>query len=369
MTNFQARAHAAGHVELSFYDGIGATPKGGGITSQMVSEALSQHKGGNVTAYINSPGGSAFEGIGIYNILRNHPGRITTVVQGIAASAASVIAMAGDEIQMNESAMLMMHDASGVTMGNSEDHKKTMETLDKLDGSIASIYASKTGGDPDTIREMMDEETWMNAEDALTDGYVDSVIVANIPTNTVDLSIFNNVPQDIAERFGKRANPEPQTKEPDMTPEQFKAEHKDIVDGWLNDEAAEAYSNAKDDAKAMIEACGGDKEAAMTAWLEGKTIEDARNERSQTIEQRLAAIEEENALLKAKNEELQNGADALNLNPSASVDNDTPSEEDEKKVAVFNRAKKMRNDMGRASYLNDLGIDFDEYTKWLENHA
>ena len=365
--NFEAKAEGQ-HLELSFYDAIGGDGMGGGITAKMVSQALKANDAGSVTAYINSPGGSAFEGIAIYNVLRNHPGKVTTVVQGIAASAASLIAMAGDEVHMNESAMLMMHDASGLTYGNAADHKKQMETLDKLDGSIATIYANKTGGDAATIRELMDEETWMNADEALADGYADAVIVATVPDNHFDLSTFTNVPKEIADRFGKRdTHTQPEPEHDNMTPEQFKAKHKDVVDGWLNDEAAETYANAKNDAKAMLEACGGDKAAALDAWLEGKSIEDARNARTQTIEEQLAETQAKLEAAEARAKELENGADPVTVNPDASVAKDKAEDAtDPKTLAVFKAAKRMKNEMGRNAYLSDRGIEPQQYTDWLE---
>lgn len=346
-------------LELRIYDAIG--PEWAGMVSAQSVLAAIDDAGdvSEITVKINSPGGSAFDGITVHNALKTHPAKVVTIAEGLAASAASLIFMAGNERHVHENAFLVVHRASGIAMGNAKDMQAVARDLESLDNSIAQTYASITGLDAGDVMATMDEDMLMNAQDALNDGYATEVIDGQVPTMTFDRRFLNNLPPEITERFGQRANPEP--KEPDMTPEQFKAKHKDVVDGWLNDEAAAAYSNAKDDAKAMIEACGGDKEAAMTAWLEGKSIEDARNERSQTIEQRLAAIEEENARLKAQNEELQNGADALQLNPQASVENDTPSEEDDKRAKAFAEAKKLKSDSARRACLNRAGYDIADF--------
>jgi CubicO group peptidase (beta-lactamase class C family) len=217
----------------------------------------------------------------------------------------------------------------------------------------------------------MDEETWMNADEALADGYADAVIVATVPDNHFDLSTFTNVPKEIADRFGKRDTPtQPEPEHDNMTPEQFKAKHKDVVDGWLNDEAAETYANAKNDAKAMLEACGGDKAAALDAWLEGKSIDEARNARTQTIEEQLAETKAKLEAAEARAKELENGADPVAVNPAASVDKDNAEDGiDPKTLAVFKAAKRMKNDMGRNAYLSDRGIELNQYTDWLESNG
>jgi ATP-dependent protease ClpP protease subunit len=129
----------------------------------------------HIDLHLNSPGGEAFEGIAIANVLRQHKADVTVWVDGIAASAASVIAMAGDEIVMSIGAQFMIHDASLVTMGNAEELRKDAEVVDKASDSIASTYAAKAGGTAAQWRAVMQAETWYTAEEAVAAGLADRV--------------------------------------------------------------------------------------------------------------------------------------------------------------------------------------------------
>lgn len=145
-------------------------------TAKMVKDRLKEIGNGPVLVTINSPGGSAFEGVAIYNLLREHKGDVTCNVIGMAASAASIIAMAGDTIKIGEAAMLMIHSASGVVVGNQEDMREFAEVLDTIDKSVAALYASRTGLTEAECLEMMQAETWMTAADAVAKGFADSTV-------------------------------------------------------------------------------------------------------------------------------------------------------------------------------------------------
>lgn len=123
--------------------------------------------------FINSPGGAAWDGVTIMNALRRHPARVEVTVDGLAASAASVIAMAGDHITMNRGSELMLHDAWGYAMGNAGDMRDTAAVLDKLSDSLADTYAARAGGGREKWRAVMQEETWFTAEEAVTAGLAD----------------------------------------------------------------------------------------------------------------------------------------------------------------------------------------------------
>lgn len=125
---------------------------------------------------INSPGGDVFDGIAIYNALRTHPAHVTTRVDGIAASIASVIAQAGDHRIMLSSSQMMIHNAWGVTVGDHQDHAEMSALLAQQDDIIAGIYASRSGGDKDNFRTLMDAETWLSDERAVAEGLADEVI-------------------------------------------------------------------------------------------------------------------------------------------------------------------------------------------------
>ena len=125
--------------------------------------------------YINSPGGDAFAGITIYNMLARHPAKITVHVDGLAASIASIIAMAGDKIIMPRNATLMIHNAWTSLSGGAEKLRKTADELDRLNGQMAQIYADRSGKELPIVFQMMDEETWMDGMQAVENGFADEV--------------------------------------------------------------------------------------------------------------------------------------------------------------------------------------------------
>lgn len=142
-----------------------------GFTATDVLDALGELPGDEIDVHINSGGGLAFDGIAIYNALKASDKLIRTHVDGIAASAASIIAMAGDEVVMHDGALMMVHDASGFTMGNAVDHEKTVAVLHKLDGQLANVYSRRTGKKAEAMRAMMDAETWMDCDEAVAQGF------------------------------------------------------------------------------------------------------------------------------------------------------------------------------------------------------
>lgn len=127
----------------------------------------------NLNIYINSPGGAVFEGQAIYSQLKRHAAHKTVQIDGLAASIASVIAMAGDTVIMPDNALMMIHRASGLCMGDAEDLRKTADALEKAEAGIVAAYALKTGKPTDELLALMAEETWMTAADALALGFVD----------------------------------------------------------------------------------------------------------------------------------------------------------------------------------------------------
>lgn len=148
-----------------------------------------------IELHLNSPGGEVFEGIAILNALRRHQARIVVVVDGLAASAASFIAMAGDEVIMARNAELMIHDAWGVGVGNAETMRDLADRLDKVSDNIADVYASKAGGDVADWRAAMRDETWYSADEAVAAGLADRVEDASdaddaAAKNRWDLSLF-----------------------------------------------------------------------------------------------------------------------------------------------------------------------------------
>lgn len=148
---------------------------GGGVTAKRISAALRSIGDKDVTVKINSPGGDMFEGIAIYNLLRAHPAKVTVEVLGWAASAASIIAMAGDEIRMGLGTFMMVHNAWGVVIGNRHDMREAASLFDGFDGAIADIYEARTGMKRADIVKLMDAETFMGPSDAVKNGFADGV--------------------------------------------------------------------------------------------------------------------------------------------------------------------------------------------------
>lgn len=145
------------------------------ITPQMFRDELNAGEG-DVTVWINSPGGNVFAAAEIYTMLKDYKGSITVKIDAIAASAASVVAMAGDTVQMSPVAMLMIHDPSTVAMGNTKDMEKAIEVLNEVKESIINAYASKSGLSHARIANLMSNETWMNAKKAVELGFADEML-------------------------------------------------------------------------------------------------------------------------------------------------------------------------------------------------
>lgn len=156
---------------ISMYAPIGQTWDGEGVTARRVGAALRSIGDQDVVVNLNSPGGDFFEGVAIYNLLRNHSAKVTVNVMGIAASAASVIAMAGDEINMGEGTHLMIHNAWVVAAGNRHDMAEAAAYLEPFDNAMRDLYAARTGIDGKDIAKMMDSETYINASDAVAKGF------------------------------------------------------------------------------------------------------------------------------------------------------------------------------------------------------
>lgn len=161
---------------INILDVIGEDIFGEGVTSRRISAALRRIGDQEVFVDINSPGGDFFEGVAIYNMLRQHSQKVTVRVLGIAASAASIIAMAGDEIQIGKAGFIMVHNAWVVAMGNRHDMREASEVLAPFDDAMASVYASQAGIDHARAAEWMDNETWFNGDQAVSAGLASSLL-------------------------------------------------------------------------------------------------------------------------------------------------------------------------------------------------
>ena len=187
-----------GPAEILIYDEIGYGWYGG-VSAQNFAKELGAISADEITVRLNSPGGDVYDGIAILNALRSHKARVTVYVDGLAASAASFIAMAGDEVVMRRNSEMMIHDASCFGIGNAGEMRKVADDLDRVSNNIASIYAERAGGTTDEWREIMLAETWYSAQEAVDAGLANRVDVKaeteeddnGAAKNSFDLSIFN----------------------------------------------------------------------------------------------------------------------------------------------------------------------------------
>ena len=207
------RNDAGGPTRVDIYDEIGGSWLFGGVSAVDFVNELAQING-DIEVHINSPGGDVFDGLAIYNSLAQRPGNVTTVVDGLAASAASFIAQAGKNRVIAPGAMMMIHDAAGMCMGNATDMRELAELLDKVSDNIAGIYADRSGR-ADGWRDAMKAETWYTADEAVTAGLAHKVAErpeqdALAAVARFDLSVYAHVPDGL----GNEVRPP----DPDATP-------------------------------------------------------------------------------------------------------------------------------------------------------
>lgn len=164
---------------ISVFDVIGADWYGDGVTASRIAAALRSIGGADVTVNINSPGGDMFEGLAIYNLLREYEGKVTVKVLGLAASAASIIAMAGDEVQIGRGAFLMIHNCWVYAMGNRHDLQQIAADMVPFDKAMNDIYGARAGLDAATIDAMMNAETYIGGSDAVEKGFADRLLAAD----------------------------------------------------------------------------------------------------------------------------------------------------------------------------------------------
>ena len=166
---------------IGIYDPIGYDYwDDSGVTAKRISAALRSLDGADVVVNINSPGGDVFEGLAIYNLLREYKGHVTVRVLGVAASAASFIAMAADEIQIARAGFFMIHNAWTGLWGNRNDLRETADFLEQIDDTIADIYHVRSGLSMDELKADMDKERWINGRDAIDSGFADAFLPSDV---------------------------------------------------------------------------------------------------------------------------------------------------------------------------------------------
>ena len=190
-----------------------------GLRAEDFKRVLDEVNSSSIIVNINSPGGDVFAGIAAYNLLVEHSAAITVRIHGLAASAASLIAMAGDEIVMGEGSFLMIHNAWTIGIGDTREMAKMSKLLGQIDKELAGIYSTRSGIGKDEVKTMMDAETWLSADDAIEQNFADDTMqnVAENRAGAFDLSAFRNVPKAlIAPKKPKRTRVEAPRHNPEL---------------------------------------------------------------------------------------------------------------------------------------------------------
>ena len=247
-------------VDIYIFDEIGTF----GINAQSFIEEIKEFKSSDINLHINCVGGDVFDGMAIYNILKKRTAKTTVYIEGIAASMGSVIALAADTVVMAENSLFMIHNAWGGANGEAKDMKKTAALLDKISDEIADIYVKKTKLPYDKVKDMMDEETWLNADEALDLGFVDSISDAIKIAAKYDVSKFKNITnEEIKNKLSINLKSKTMTEE---LKNWFNSKIEDIITRVKSDDSVEATE---------VEVTISDEAEVLNKFsdLEGKTTE------------------------------------------------------------------------------------------------
>lgn len=191
---YSVEAKAGGkEADVFIYDTVGIW----GVSANEFVKDLNAIDAKTINLRINSPGGNVFDGVAIYNALKKHDAKVITHIEALAASIASIIALAGDEVQIADNAFYMIHNPYTWAVGDAASMRKTAGMLDKVTDSLIKTYTNKTGKTSGEIRQLMDDETWFTAEEAKADGFADIITDEEVVEAAFDLSVFNNVPQQV----------------------------------------------------------------------------------------------------------------------------------------------------------------------------
>lgn len=197
-------------LDIDVYGGIGDEFDEGGVTAVSFVRALRDADGEDVTIHINSSGGSVFDANTMAEALRGYKGHTTASIEGLAASAASYFALTADDVVINPSALMMIHNPWDFAVGDAEDMRKKADMLDKARSTISAQYARKTGRTVDEIEGLMDAETWFTAQEAVEFGLVDRMSDSEPIAACVrceDMKRFRNAPEGLLTSDEKAENP------------------------------------------------------------------------------------------------------------------------------------------------------------------
>lgn len=206
MLNYRVRMAGSKAAEIFIYDEIGGGFFGGISAKQFADDLKDLGKIDTLNVRVNSPGGDVFEGLAIFNQLKRHPANVIIDVDSLAASIASVIVMSGDTINMAKNAMIMIHDPFAISAGTADDLRRQADLMDTVKGTLVQTYADRTGMDAAELSNLMTAETWMTADEAKANGFVDNVTEDLQMAARFDLTRFRNTPKNLARAKPQQVN-------------------------------------------------------------------------------------------------------------------------------------------------------------------
>lgn len=303
MQNYLIKNEASESLEIKVYDEIG---KGGffwdAISAQDIIDQIEEAQPTKITMRINSGGGSVFEGLTIYNYLKSYKGNVKVIVDGLAASIASIIAMAGNRIEMGEGALMMIHDPLMGVQGNADEMRKAADLLDKVGGSLADIYVNKTGLSKAEVLKMMNEETWLTANEAVDLGFATK---AKGKTVSID---NKSILQMVA-----RYNP-PKQITSSLTNSNNKMEDNNasLLDGIRN--FLGMKKEVQEVENTIVEPIKNEYETKLKAEQDAKAAIEAKLVEAQKDAEQLEAVQAEKTALEAKLKAIEDGAKPIENN-------------------------------------------------------
>ena len=329
---------AAKAADIYIFDEIGNY----GVTAKQFISDIKNLKGKPINLRINSLGGDVFDGMAMYNVIKRREAKTTVFIEGIAASIATIIALGADKIVMAENSLFMIHNAWGGTMGDAKDMRKTAETLEKISAELTDIYSKKTGLSNKVIKGMMDEETWLNAEEAYDLGFVDVISDSIKVAAKYDVSKFKNITQEeIQNKLSINIKNRKMTND---------------LKEWFNNKVDEIVATVKgtakvskdvvEDVEVTVNLADNDEIKNKISEFETKNIE---------LSNKISLLEEELVSSKGANETLTTEIEALNAKINKADAKGTEIETDSDPVIVENKkedanasfynalAEKMRN--------------------------
>lgn len=345
-TWFDVQARAANaEAEVLIYDAIGAY----GVTAKDLVNQIKKLEASRIVVRINSPGGEVFDGTAIHNALKDHKATVAVHIDGVAASAASFIAMAGDEITIAKNAYMMVHEAWGLVQGPAGDMRHLADVLDKMNAAIAQMYADRSGKPAAEWRDVMAAETWYLGQEAVDAGLCDGVDETAAEPATAKASfnyaIFNKIPDPLRRAWGVPTTaqnksglnvvevprgthaPAATNKDEDMKIDldsfnAFAAENPKATEQFVNqgyDRAKAELTPKEATASDLLAAFPGDKGFCMDQLAANATMGDAHKAWATELTAKLAKAEADKGELQKRLDLAGKGADPLNLGGSATA--------------------------------------------------